>query len=76
MAIVYKLDSDGGFTCGDTESRVTVYAYPTSPMASSAKRDPLATATVRLERENRASFRGSPLIVADYDARNWRVLGV
>ncbi len=38
MAIVYKLDQDGGFTCGDTETRMTAYAFPTSPYAPAAKK--------------------------------------
>ncbi len=38
MAIVYKLDQDGGFTCGDTETRMTAYAFPTSPYATAAKK--------------------------------------
>lgn len=74
MTVVFKLDEQGGFTAGDTVTRVTVYAYPTSPIAQRAKRDPAKVAAARLARENAYSFRGSPVIVAEHDARNWSKL--
>jgi hypothetical protein len=40
MAILHRLDAQGGFTCGDTITGLTAYAYPTSPHAVAAKRGP------------------------------------
>ena len=40
MAIIYKIEADGGFVCGDTNTGLTAYAYPTSPHASNAAKSP------------------------------------
>lgn len=52
--ILFYLDPQGGFTCGDTETGRTAYAYPTSPHADRAKRPELRarTAATMVKREN------------------------
>lgn len=72
MAVVYKLDAAGGFTCGDTETRVTLYAYPSSETATKARKQPLVVATASLAGE--AKYRTGNKIEADYDARHWAKL--
>lgn len=72
MAIVWKLDQSGGFLCGDTESRLTSYAYPTSVHACAAKRKPEAVAREMIAGEW-ASLRVLPDIKA-YDLRHWKEL--
>lgn len=70
MAIVYLLDADGGFTAGDTETRITVYAYPTSLYATVAKRKAAAVAEQMIGAEHRFGFDHE----MQYDARNWKRL--
>ena len=67
--IVFSLLPDGAFVCGDTESRLTSYAYPTSQHANAAKRkgESVACEMMRMER---AFFRQTAS-VRQYDARNW-----
>jgi len=69
MAIVYLLDDEGGFTAGNTETRITCYAYPTSTYATAArkgqKRLAIATEMLRDERRIGAYYE------AEYDERNW-----
>jgi hypothetical protein len=65
--IVYKLLDDGGFVCGDTETRLTSYAYPTSTYAGTAKRNPLVVAEKMVQRERRYGGK----FEAFYDAQNW-----
>lgn len=38
--ILYKFDKHGGFTVGDTVSKLTGYAFPTSHNADAAKKNP------------------------------------
>lgn len=52
MGIVYKLDAKGGFTAGDTVSKRTAYAYPSSPNAKAAKKNPLLVATQMMSVQN------------------------
>jgi len=40
MPIRYMITADGGFLCGDTETGLAAFAYPTSPHAEQAKRCP------------------------------------
>ena len=70
MAIVYKLDEHGGFTAGDTETRVTSYAYPTSTYATQARRAPEMVANEMVRMETRHGFAHE----IEYDARHWVVL--
>ena len=68
MAIVYRAEPDGGFVCGDTITRATSYAYPTSTYATAAKRKP---DRVALEMAHRARRNTVTPERAEYDARNW-----
>lgn len=70
MTIVYKRDCHGGFTVGDTETRKTAYAYPTSTHACRARRYALAEATEMLRHEYRYGFEHE----ANLDAMHWRTL--
>lgn len=70
--IVHKLLPDGGFVCGDTETRRTSYAYPTSTHAIMAKRRPNRAAWAMLREAN--DFPAPVGIQATYDARQWAKL--
>jgi hypothetical protein len=70
MAIVFKLDADGGFTVGDTETRLTAYAYPASTYSQRAKRAPLAVAHTMLANQ----YIAAASIMEPYNARNWATL--
>ena len=73
MKAVFKMLDDGGFVAGDSDSRMTSYAYPGSPHALVAKQHPKAVAEDMLESE-RQSFRKVPAI-HQYDAKNWILIG-
>ena len=66
--IEYLLDAQGGFTCGDTETGLTSYAYPTSTHATLARRVPERIAAEMVK----AAKRFAHLSRADYDTRNWQ----
>lgn len=61
----YRMMPDGGFVCGDTVSRVTAYAYPTSCNARAAMRKPESVAMEML----RDAVKFKPL--ADHAAQSW-----
>jgi hypothetical protein len=61
----YRMMPDGGFVCGDTVSRVTAYAYPTSCNARDAVRKPDSVAMEML----RDAVKFKPL--ADHAAQAW-----
>lgn len=72
--ILHHLDRKGGFTCGDTESGITAYAYPGSLNGRAAKRDAAATAAYMIKHETQCrrdipTMNGQPNTIA-YDARN------
>ena len=71
--IKFLLTKDGAFICGDTQTGVTVYSYPTSIHANAAKRN-AETAARSILREQ-GSYRGDPAPCAEYDARNWAAMG-
>lgn len=75
MTIVYKLDAQGGFTCGDTETKLTSYAYPTSAWADTSRKHPGNVAEAMLVDEGWRKP-SSPTWVRDYDKRNWSRLEV
>jgi hypothetical protein len=75
MSIVFYLDPQGGFTAGDTVTRVTSYAYPTSTHATKARSKPTLVAAEMVKQQN-TQWRGEPKTVAEYDARNWARLTV
>jgi hypothetical protein len=70
---VWKLLDDGGFVAGDKDSRMTSYAYPSSPHANVAKRYPKLVAEEMLDSE-RLYLRKVPAI-QDYDFKNWLLIG-
>ena len=72
MNPVFKMLPDGGFVAGDTDSRLTSYAYPSSPHAIVAKKHARLVAEDMLGSE-RIEYRKIPAI-AEYDARNWKLL--
>jgi hypothetical protein len=76
MSLCWNLADDGSFTCGDTESRVTSYSYPTSQNASDAARavrksegsvQLIAFRILNAEKRIRYGAEHE----AEYDARNW-----
>ena len=71
---VHHIDDAGGFTVGDTETRNTGYAYPTSVHACEAKRNPDKVAREMLRQANYSN----PLLPADIvnraNKRNWATL--
>lgn len=76
--IAYRLLEDGGFVCGCTETGATIYAYPSSTLASQAKRakrhddrERLAGGALQIDL---SGWRGYPHIVAIHDARMWTML--
>jgi len=71
MMIVFKHDKNGAFICGDTTSRMTSYAYPTSANAQQARKAPMAIAADMLAGQTRQAGR---MWEADYDYRNWTML--
>jgi hypothetical protein len=71
--IVYNLLPDGGFVCGDTETKRTSYAYCSSPHADAAKRNPAKVALEMMAKENACTCASSPL-TASYNLRNWTEL--
>ena len=66
MAIIFKMEANGGFVCGDTETGLTAYAYPTSQNASDAKHNAANVATRMLSTRKLGDTDHS-----DYDKRNW-----
>jgi hypothetical protein len=79
MSLVWNLADDGAFICGDLDSRVTSYSYPTSQNASDAARAARKSggsvqiiAFRILNAEKRVRYGAEH--EAEYDARNWRRL--
>lgn len=72
MNPVFKMLPDGGFVAGDTDSRLTSYAYPSSPHAIVAKKHARLVAEDMLGSES-VWMRKVPA-VAEYDTRNWKML--
>ena len=66
MAIVYAHDKDGSFIAGDTASRMTCYAYPSSTHATQAKRN-----TPKVAAEMIAGEQPHHLSRPAYDRLNW-----
>ena len=74
----WTITADGAFICGDLDSQVTSYSYPTSPNATKAKRiarrgvPAMMRFACRILRVEQANHRGPTEIAAQHDARNWR----
>lgn len=71
MALIHLLDGDGGFTVGDTNTGTTLYAYPTSPRASQARRNPVGVATTMQTDANTWGVRENDV---GYHRHNWQRL--
>jgi len=71
--IVHRLLPDGGFVAGGVETGFTSYAYPTSPNAVQAKRNPDRTAEKMMAEEK--PYLHASDSTKEYDARNWELLG-
>ena len=81
MAKLFKIDDQGGFVCGDPDTRITAYAYPSSEHAVQAARSTVHAAKVAsamLLQEtawrNSALLQSLPTDIAAQDARNWAKL--
>jgi hypothetical protein len=72
MAIRYATNAQGGFTAGDTFTKNTAYAYPSSTHAVAAKHDPEKVAAEMVRSANYLN----PLCPADIvnaaNERNWK----
>lgn len=72
--LVFKMQDNGGFAAGDTETLRTSYAYPSSPHATAAKAKPSQTARAMIEQANdHIGTLPAPLLL-DYDRRIWELL--
>ena len=72
--IVLGFTADGGFVAGDTVTKRTSYAYPTSIHATTAKRHPIETAREMMAQANGDQLYNSKVCV-EYHERNWQALG-
>lgn len=74
--IVYLVDGAGAITAGDTASGLANYAYPSSPWAQMARRDPAGVAAEMIAEAKRVApaVAGFPHIVERYNARLWAAL--
>jgi len=68
--IYHTLGQDGSFTCGDSVTGITVYAYPTSQHATEAKKNADKTAIEMLANEIASLHCGR--IGQEYDLNNWK----
>ena len=66
--IRYALLDDGGFVAECLNTGATAYAYPTSPYASKARKQPEVVARLMIEHED-SGTRTSQMVV-DYDRLN------
>lgn len=87
MSLIYRIDDDGAFVCGDSDSRITAYAYPTSEHARVAGRGPVkarevANAMIIHETDYRRSLVVARIsleqaaAIGTQDERNWLRLEV
>ena len=71
----YRLTNDGAFICGDKQTGVTAYAYPTSESAHNAAHGhAIATAMDMLARENAHIGRNSLPDIDKRDLRHWWII--
>lgn len=83
MPIFHRVDDEGGFVCGDPESRVTAYAYPTSEHARQAARGMAhASKVAKVMLTHETYWRQSGVTrptaeeVSAQDDRNWAKLAI
>lgn len=50
--IIHKFDATGGFMAADTATGRSAYAFPTSPYATQANRNPVGIAAEMMKAEN------------------------
>jgi hypothetical protein len=74
MAILFKHDDAGGFLAGDTVTGRCAYAYPTSDLATQARRRPDAIAINMVRQENACWTRTDTPIGREIAARDARWL--
>lgn len=72
--ILSHLDSQGGFTVGDTDTGATAYAFPTSTHATNAKRQPETVAAKMGKRANDWGTHMTRANEAYFHRHNWTVL--
>jgi hypothetical protein len=70
MSIVFKLLDDGAFVVGDTKTRRTDYACPSSTLARMARMEPYKIGSEMIRIENSIGT-----VIASRDKRNWGLLG-
>lgn len=76
--VVYGTTKDGAFVVGDCVTRRTVYAYPTSSTAYLAGKDSDTALHIALSLVHEVNRMGTDRDQgrgAEYDARNWELLG-
>lgn len=66
--IIWRIEPDGGFRAGDTTTRLTSYAFPTSMLADMAIKSPDAAAFLMLQDQSPAPDRSG------FDSDNWLLL--
>ena len=71
---IHHIDPAGGFTCGDTDTEHTAYAYPSSVHATAAKRNPAKVAAEMLRQANYLNPLLPGDIVTSANMRNWLTL--
>lgn len=69
--IIYKTDALGGFVVGDTFTRHTAYALPSSPYAHEATQVPDLIARCMVASANVFAAVISPRVVVEQNNRNW-----
>lgn len=69
--IIYKTDALGGFVVGDTSTRHTAYALPSSPYACEARMSPGRVARCMMASANAFAVVISPRVVVEQNNRNW-----
>lgn len=75
MTLRFKLLDDGAFVCGDTETSVTAYAYPTSAYATEAQRCGHDVATEMMEKAAWRAAKGQDNSrFIKFDSSNWERL--
>lgn len=71
MSIIHRMDKQGGFIVGDTATRATCYAYPTSTHATNARKFPEKVAHEMISQENKFRTDVPGFTGVENDTRNW-----
>lgn len=70
--IYFAMLSSGAFVAGDSSTKITSYAYPTSIFADGAKKNPEKVAQEMLKEELRSLHIGD--LGQSYDRGNWKLI--